>query len=183
MQLEDSSRALSQEEWANRALLVPSLHRSMKRDRDDDDGNDENDESKTTTNNQPFPRVTLSWQNLHYAIPAASEGFGWRSVIPFSSRSTLTPRVHKHDIEEGRRRARTASEAEEELLLCGDSDVTGEPTQCVDEKKEEEEEKGMKKLLRGVEGIVYPGELCAIMGASGMPDCTYFLSLALCTVP
>jgi hypothetical protein len=151
----------------------------MKRDLDDDDDdeNDENDKGKTTTNNQPFPRVTLSWQNLHYAIPAASEGVGWRSVIPFSSRSTLTPRVHRHDIEEGRRRARTASEAEEELLLCGDSDVTGEPTQCVDV---EEEEKGMKKLLRGVEGIVYPGELCAIMGASGMPDCHFFL--VFCTM-
>jgi hypothetical protein len=155
----------SAEDWSQRALHVPSLHLPIQ------DINTEPDHSR------PFPRVTLSWENLHYAIPqpASTSASGWRSWLPFKTSATPTSLggVPPHHRRSRKRRNSTYGDAEELGLRDAEEGLTGEPDEqdrlIADDESALEEEEGMKKLLRGVEGIVYPGELCAIMGASGAP--------------
>jgi hypothetical protein len=158
----------SAEEWSQRALHVPTLHLPV---------------HATTNNNtepdhsRPFPRVTLSWENLHYAIPqpASTSAGGWQSWLPFKTSATSASQggVPAHQRRRRKRRNSTYADAEELGLRDAEEGLTGEPdeqdTLIADDEAAQEEE-GMKKLLRGVEGIVYPGELCAIMGASGTPS-------------
>ncbi len=156
----------SAEDWSQRALHVPSLHLPVQ---DTNTNNTEPDHSR------PFPRVTLSWENLHYAIPqpASTSASGWRSWLPFKTSATSASQVPPHHRRSPKRRNSTYADAEELGLRDAEEGLTGEPdeqdTLIAEDEAAQEEEEGMKKLLRGVEGIVYPGELCAIMGASGTP--------------
>ena len=158
----------SAEDWSQRALHVPSLQLPLQ---------DTNTNHTEPDHSRPFPRVTLSWENLHYAIPqpASTSASGWRSWLPFKTSATSASQggVPPHHRRRGKRRNSTYADAEELGLRDAEEGLTGEPdeqdTLIADDEAALEEEEGMKKLLRGVEGIVYPGELCAIMGASGTP--------------
>ncbi|ELR25358.1 ABC2 type transporter superfamily protein [Acanthamoeba castellanii str. Neff] len=167
----------SAEEWSQRALHVPTLHLPVQATTNN---NTEPDHSR------PFPRVTLSWENLHYAIPqpASTSAGGWQSWLPFKTSATSASQggVPAHQRRRRKRRNSTYADAEELGLRDAEEGLTGEPdeqdTLIADDEAAQEEEDGMKKLLRGVEGIVYPGELCAIMGASGAGKTTLIDVLA-----
>lgn len=92
-----------------------------------------------------FPRVTLSWENLRYSIPVERPPVHRRIARFFSSVSSSPPSPPVSIRGDG-------ADDEDELLLVGKRTV-GDASE--------------KEILRGVDGIVHPGELCAIMGASG----------------
>jgi hypothetical protein len=92
-----------------------------------------------------FPRVTLSWEGLRYSIP--------------------TPAPLHH------RLAWWGSSARGTAATAGPPGLDATYSGADVERGGHHHPAGAheKQLLRGVEGIVHPGELCAIMGASGTP--------------
>jgi hypothetical protein len=91
-----------------------------------------------------FPRVTLSWESLRYSIPTPAPLHHrltrWRSSAGGAAATAGPPGLDA-----------TYSGADVER-----GGHHHHPASAHE-----------KQLLRGVEGIVHPGELCAIMGASG----------------
>jgi hypothetical protein len=85
--------------------------------------------------------VTLSWEGLRYAIrtpqPLHHRLAWWRSTAAAAGSSPPPPGL-------------------DSTFRGGDVEDGGAQAWAHE-----------KELLRGVEGIVHPGELCAIMGASG----------------